>query len=38
MGTRLEKLAVSLLAVFKLAVIRRYLKLAFSDRAYGPCG
>ncbi len=32
-GTRFEKLAVSFLAMFKLAMIRRYLKLAFSDRA-----
>jgi transposase len=32
-GTRFEKLAVSFLAMFKLAMIRRYLRLAFSDRA-----
>lgn len=32
-GTRFEKLAISFLAMFKLAMIRRYLKLAFSDRA-----
>jgi len=32
-GTRFEKLAVSFLAMLKLAMIRRYLKLAFSDRA-----
>jgi transposase len=32
-GTRFEKLAVSFLAMLKLAMIRRYLKLTFSDRA-----
>ena len=32
-ATRFEKLAVSFLAMFKLAIIQRYLKLAFSDRA-----
>lgn len=32
-GTRFEKLAVNFLAMFKLAMIQRYLKLAFSDRA-----
>ena len=32
-GTRFEKLAISFLAMFKLAMIRRYLRLAFSDRA-----
>lgn len=32
-ATRFEKLAVSFLAMFKLAMIQRYLKLAFSDRA-----
>jgi transposase len=32
-GTRFEKLALSFLAMFKLAMIHRYLKLLFSDRA-----
>jgi transposase len=32
-ATRFEKLAVSFLAMLKLAMIQRYLKLAFSDRA-----
>jgi transposase len=32
-GTRFEKLALSFLAVFKLAMTQRYLKLLFSDRA-----
>jgi len=32
-ATRFEKLAVSLLAMFKLAMIQRYLKIAFSDTA-----
>jgi len=32
-GTRFEKLAISFMAMFKLAMIRRYLRLAFSDRA-----
>jgi hypothetical protein len=32
-ATRFEKMAVSFLAMFKLAIIQRYLKLAFSDRA-----
>jgi transposase len=32
-GTRFEKLALSFLAMFKLAMIQRYLKLLFSDRA-----
>jgi transposase len=32
-GTRFEKLAISFLAMFKVAMIRRYLRLAFSDRA-----
>ena len=31
-ATRFEKLAISYLAMFKLAMIQRYLKLAFSDR------
>ncbi|KKK91300.1 hypothetical protein LCGC14_2714360 [marine sediment metagenome] len=31
--TRFEKLAVSFLAMLKLAMIQRYLKIAFSDRA-----
>lgn len=32
-ATRFDKLAVSFLAMFKVAMIQRYLKLAFSDRA-----
>jgi len=32
-ATRFEKLAVSFLAMFKLAMIQRYLKIAFSDTA-----
>jgi len=32
-GTRFEKLAISFVAMFKLAMIQRYLKLLFSDRA-----
>jgi transposase len=32
-GTRFEKLAINFLAMFKLAMIQRYLKLLFSDRA-----
>lgn len=32
-GTRFEKLAISFLAMLKMAMIRRYLKLTFSDRA-----
>lgn len=32
-GTRFEKLAVSFHAMLQLAMIRRYLKLLFSDRA-----
>jgi transposase len=32
-ATRFEKLAISYVAMFKLAMIQRYLKLAFSDRA-----
>ncbi len=32
-GTRFDKLAISFLAMLKLAMIERYLKLAFSDRA-----
>ena len=32
-GTRFEKLAISFLAMLKLAIIERYLKLAFSNRA-----
>ena len=31
-ATRFEKLALSFLAMFKLAMIERYLKIAFSDR------
>lgn len=32
-GTRFEKLAINFLAMLKLAMIQRYLNLAFSDRA-----
>jgi transposase len=32
-GTRFEKLAISFVAMFKLAMMLRYLKLMFSDRA-----
>lgn len=32
-ATRFEKLSLSFLAMFKLAMIQRYLKIAFSDRA-----
>ena len=32
-GTRFEKLALSFLAMFKVAIIQRYLRIAFSDRA-----
>jgi transposase len=32
-GTRFEKLAISFLAMLKLAIIERYLKFAFSNRA-----
>ena len=32
-GTRFEKLAVNFLGMLELAIIRRYLKLLFSDRA-----
>lgn len=32
-GTRFEKLAINFVAMFKLAMIQRYLKLLFSDRA-----
>ena len=32
-ATRFEKLAVSFLAMFRVAIIQRYLKIAFSDRA-----
>lgn len=32
-GTRFEKLAINFLAMVKLAMIQRYLKFAFSDRA-----
>jgi hypothetical protein len=32
-GTRFEKLAISFVAMFTLAMIHRYLKLLFSDRA-----
>jgi transposase len=32
-GTRFEKLAISFVAMFTLAMIQRYLKLLFSDRA-----
>lgn len=32
-ATRFEKLAISFLAMFKLAMIQRYLKVAFSDTA-----
>jgi transposase len=32
-ATRFEKLAINFLAMLKLAIIQRYLKLEFSDRA-----
>lgn len=32
-GTRFEKLAVNFLGMLELAIIRRYLKILFSDRA-----
>jgi transposase len=32
-GTRFEKLAINFLAMLKLAIIERYLRLAFSDSA-----
>jgi transposase len=32
-GTRFDKLAISFLAMFKLAMIQRYLRVAFSDTA-----
>jgi len=32
-GTRFEKLAINFLAMMKLAMIQRCLKMAFSDRA-----
>jgi transposase len=32
-GTRFEKLAISFVAMFTLAMIQRYLNLLFSDRA-----
>lgn len=32
-ATRFEKLAVNFLAVLKLAIIRKYLRMGFSDRA-----
>lgn len=32
-GTHFEKLAISFVAMFTLAMIQRYLKLLFSDRA-----
>jgi transposase len=32
-GTRYEKLAISFIAMLQLAMIKRYLKLLFSDRA-----
>jgi transposase len=32
-GTRFEKLAINFVTMFKLAMIQRYLKLLFSDRA-----
>ena len=32
-GTRFEKLAINFLAMLQLAMIRRYLKLLFPDRA-----
>lgn len=32
-GTRFEKLAISFVTLFKLAMIQQYLKLLFSDRA-----
>lgn len=32
-GTRFEKLAVNFMAMVKLAIIERYLRFAFSDRA-----
>lgn len=31
-GTRFEKLAINFLAMTQLAIIQRYLKIAFSDR------
>ena len=33
LATRFEKLAVNFLAVVKIAMLQRYLKIAFSDRA-----
>lgn len=33
LATRFEKLAVNFLAIVKVAIVERYLKLAFSDRA-----
>jgi transposase len=32
-GTRFEKLAINFLAMLKLAMIERYLRVGFSDRA-----
>ena len=32
-ATRFEKLAVNFLAVIKVAILQRYLRIAFSDRA-----
>jgi transposase len=32
-ATRFEKLAISYLAMFKLAMVQRYLRVAFSDRS-----
>jgi len=32
-ATRFEKLAVNFLAIVKVAIIQRYLRIAFSDRA-----
>ena len=33
LATRFEKLAVNFLAMIKVAILERYLKIAFSDRA-----
>ena len=32
-GTRFEKLAVNFLAMLKVAIIQRYIRIGFSDRA-----
>jgi len=32
-GTRFEKLAINFMSMLKVAMIQRYLKLEFSDRA-----